>query len=97
MSDVGLAIPSNLPLANSPAELGEIFRRERKALGLTQSDVASKVGCRRQTIADLEAGKNVTTLVLFKALGAISKQVQLCALGLDLENVRDFLGVEWEE
>jgi transcriptional regulator with XRE-family HTH domain len=97
MSDADLVTISNLAFANSPAELGEIFRRERKALGFTQSDVASKVGCRRQTIADLEAGKNVTTLVLFKALGAISKQVQVCALGLDLENVRDFLGTDWEE
>jgi DNA-binding XRE family transcriptional regulator len=97
MSDVSPAIPSTLPLANSPAELGKIFRRERKALGLTQSDVASKVGCRRQTIADLEVGKNVTTLVLFKALGVIGKQLQVCALGLDLENVREFLGADWEE
>jgi transcriptional regulator with XRE-family HTH domain len=91
------ALPVRLELAHSPAELGKIFHRERKALGLTQVDVAAKVGCRRQTIADLEAGKNVTTLVLFKALGAISKQVQVCSLGLDLENVRDFLGADWDE
>jgi transcriptional regulator with XRE-family HTH domain len=97
MGAFDFAAAITLPFANSPAELGEIYRRERKALGLTQSDVASKVGCRRQTIADLEAGKNVTTLVLFKALGVIGKQLQVCALGLDLENVRDFLGADWEE
>ncbi|MES2946775.1 MAG: helix-turn-helix transcriptional regulator [Pseudomonadota bacterium] len=86
-----------LPLASSLAEFGAIYRRERQALGLTQSDVAQKVGCRRQTIADMEAGRSVTTLTLFNALGAIGKQLQVCALGLDLENVRDLLGPDWAQ
>ncbi|NJM43935.1 MAG: helix-turn-helix transcriptional regulator [Brachymonas sp.] len=96
MIDAQSTPTSKLPLVNSPAELGEIFRLERKALDLSQADVAAKVGCRRQTIADLEAGKNVTSLVLFKALGVIGKQLQVCAVGLDLENVRDFLGEDWD-
>lgn len=64
---------------------------------MTQTDVAKKAGCRRQTIADIEAGNSVTTLTFFNALLAIQKQVQVCALGIDLENIRSYLGPDWDE
>jgi transcriptional regulator with XRE-family HTH domain len=86
-----------LQSASSLAEFGVIFRRERKALGMTQSDVARKANCRRQTIADIEAGRSVTTLTFFNAILSIRKQVQLCALGLELENIRAYLGPDWED
>ncbi|KJS73823.1 MAG: hypothetical protein JM57_04100 [Comamonadaceae bacterium BICA1-1] len=89
-------LQTGLQTASSLAEFGELFRRERKALGMTQTDVAKKASCRRQTIADIEAGKSVTTLTFFNAILSIQKQVQLCSLGLDLENVRAFLGPDWE-
>lgn len=79
------------------AEFGELFRRERKALGMTQIEVAKKANCRRQTIADIEAGRSVTTLTFFNAILAIQKQVQLIALGIDLENVRALLGPDWDQ
>jgi hypothetical protein len=41
----------------SAAELGASFRANRLALRKTLQWVATRVGCRRQTIADLEAGK----------------------------------------
>jgi transcriptional regulator with XRE-family HTH domain len=88
---------TGLLLAGSLGELGVLFRHERKALGMTQTDVADKAGCRRQTIADLEAGQSVSTMTLFNALAAIGKQLQVCALGIDLENVRAFLGPDWED
>lgn len=90
-------MPTGLLTASSLAEFGELFRRERKALGMTQSDVAKKANCRRQTIADIEAGKSVTTLTFFNAILAIQKQIQLVSLGIDLENVRALLGPDWEE
>jgi DNA-binding XRE family transcriptional regulator len=89
------AAPSTF--ATSLAEFGAIFRRERRAVGMTQADVAKKAGCRRQTIADMEAGKSVTTFTCFSALAAIGKQVQVRALGLELEHVRDWLGPDWED
>ena len=89
--------PAGLQTSASLAEFGEAFRRERKALGMTQSDVAKKANCRRQTIADIEAGKSVTTLTFFNAILAIQKQVQLCSLGLDLENIPAYLGPDWDE
>jgi len=88
---------NELQTAASLADFGEMFRRERKALGMSQSDVAKKASCRRQTIADIEAGKSVTTLTFFNAIQAIQKQIQLCSTGVDLENIRAFLGPDWEE
>ncbi len=89
--------PTGLQCASCLRELGELFRRERKALGLTQAEVAKKANCRRQTIADIEAGRSVTTLTFFNAILSIQKQIQLCSLGLDLENVRALLGPDWDE
>jgi len=59
--------------------------------------VAQSAGCRRQTIVDLESGKSVTTQVLFRALNAIGKQLQLTSVRVDLENVRALLGPDWED
>ncbi len=90
--------PTGLQSAATLGELAEMFRGERKALGLTQTQVAERAGCRRQTIADIEQGRNVGSLLLLKAIGAISKRVQLCARqGLDLENVRSILGPDWDD
>jgi len=64
-------------------DLGERIRWERKAQARTQSWVASVVGCRRQTIADLEAGRNVgitqlvrTTSALGKALAIVDARIE---------------------
>jgi HTH-type transcriptional regulator / antitoxin HipB len=86
----------HLTFAGSTAKLGDIFRAERKARGLTQAQVAQMAGCRRQTIIDLESGKSVTTQVLFGALAAIGKQLQLSSVRVDLENVRALLGPDWD-
>ena len=46
--------------AQDSQTFGQMLRDERKALGKTQDDVAAAVGTRRQTIADLEVGRNVS-------------------------------------
>lgn len=66
-------------ICSTPAEFGHAFRQEREALGMTQSDVAKIVDCRRQTIGDLEEGKNVGMLTMFRALGAIGKRLAIHA------------------
>lgn len=63
--------------ASTPLEFGERFRAERKALGKTLEDLATAVGCRRQTIADIEAGKNVGLMTVFMALGALGKCIEI--------------------
>ena len=47
-------------------DLGIWVRSERKAQGRSQAWIAAQVGCRRQTIVDLEAGRNVDHLIVVK-------------------------------
>ncbi len=60
------------PIAITPPDLGAWFRRERRALRLTQTEVATQVGCRRQTIAELESGENIGLHTLMRALAALN-------------------------
>lgn len=58
-------------------ELGAAFRAERKALGHTQQWVADQCQMRRQTIADLENGKNIEVQTLMTALMVLGKGLQI--------------------
>lgn len=57
--------------------LGLAFRAERKALGKTQRQVADAAKFRRQTILDLEAGRNVSLQTLMAALAALGKALAI--------------------
>lgn len=59
------------------AELRIAFRRERKAMRLTQAEVATRSGMRRETIVKLEAGRNIDVLTLLKAVSALGKSLQI--------------------
>lgn len=85
---------SILTKASTPKEFGELFRAEREALGMTQQDVARAVGCRRQTIGDLEDGKNVGLMTVFMALSAIRKSISIKSSSLELEDIATFLEEE---
>jgi DNA-binding XRE family transcriptional regulator len=85
---------STLTKASTPKEFGELFRAEREALGMTQLDVARAVGCRRQTIGDLEDGKNVGLMTVFMALSAIRKTLSIKSSNLELEDAASFLEEE---
>ena len=61
---------------DNPTEFGAAVARARKALGLTQRDLALAIGTGERFIVDLEAGK--PTAQLGKALAAAR------AVGLDL-------------
>ncbi len=63
-------------IARSPRELGNIIRRTRKALKLTQTDLAGLAGVRQEMISIIENGHEGTKLSSVYALFA--------ALGLDL-------------
>jgi len=73
--------------AFNPRMLGQAFRAERKALGLTQQALAQAAGFRRQTIVDLEAGRNVSLQVLFAGLAAMGKGLSIVDARLDLDRV----------
>jgi hypothetical protein len=47
------------------------------------------VGCRRQTIIDLEAGRNVELNVLFGALAALGKGLAIVDARIDVERLNE--------
>lgn len=53
-------------ITRTPKQLGASLRRRRKALGLSQTEVASRINLRQATISDIEAGERdarVSTLM----------------------------------
>lgn len=76
-------------IALTAKELGERVRAEREARGRSQSWVAERVGVRRQTIADLEAGRNVALNVLMGAVAALGKGLAIVDARADLERLEE--------
>jgi DNA-binding XRE family transcriptional regulator len=64
-------------------------RSERKAQGRSQAWIAEQVGCRRQTIVDLEAGRNVELNILFGALAALGKGLAIVDARIDVERLNE--------
>lgn len=58
-------------------DLGAALRATRQALGVTQVELARRIGCRRQTIGDLEAGRNVEIYTLMHVLAALGKGLRV--------------------
>ena len=76
------------PLANlNPPMFGRAFKAERRALGKTQQEIADAARCRRQTIADLEVGRNVSLHTVFAALAALGKGVLIADARPDLDRL----------
>ena len=73
----------------SAAGLGAAFRANRRALRQTQASVALRVGCRRQTIADIESGKNVEIYTLMAALSALGKGLVIVDARVDLDRLAE--------
>ena len=44
-------------IARTPKQVGEAVRRRRRALGMTQKDIAGKTNLRQATISGVEAGE----------------------------------------
>jgi transcriptional regulator with XRE-family HTH domain len=83
--------------AYTAKELGSLVRAERKARGRTQEWVAERVGCRRQTIADLETGRNVALNILMGTLTALGKGLAIVDARVDVERLREIFSDDAEE
>lgn len=51
----------------SEAQLGHALREKRRALGKTQSEIATKAGLQQKTISNVEAAKGFTGATLSRA------------------------------
>lgn len=86
---------SNMPIGISTAvELGAAIRATRLALGKTQIQLAAQIGCRRQTIGDLEAGRNVEIYTLMQVLAALGKGLRIVDAFPELDQLVEMF---WEE
>lgn len=57
----------------TPTELGTLLRGRRLALGLSQAELAARVGASRQWVVEVEAGKPRAELALvLRALAAVN-------------------------
>lgn len=79
-------------LARNPKQAGNAIQRARKTLGLTQSQLAAKVGLRQGTISLMESGNPATKLeTLLLVLGALDLQLQIAprtkGRTTDIENI----------
>jgi HTH-type transcriptional regulator / antitoxin HipB len=83
--------------ACTPKDLGALIRAERKARGRSQEWIAERVGCRRQTIADLEAGRNVALNILMGALAALGKGLAIVDARVDLEHLTEIFSDDADE
>ena len=83
--------------AYTPKDLGALIRAERKARGRSQEWIAERVGCRRQTIADLEAGRNVALNVVMGALAALGKGLAVVDARVDLEHLAEIFSDDADE
>lgn len=77
--------------AQDSLSFGRLLRQERKALGKSQQEVAATIGTRRQTIADLENGRNVGSHLLFAVLAALGKVVSVSDARPDIDAIRQML------
>lgn len=79
-----------MPISISTAtELGATIRATRLAMGKTQVQLAEQIGCRRQTIGDLEAGRNVEVYTLMYVLAALGKGLRIVDPSPELEELAD--------
>lgn len=63
-------------LARSAVQIGNIVKRQRRAAGLTQNDLAERLGVRQATVSSVEAGAGGTKLsTLLDMLAALDLEL----------------------
>ncbi len=62
-------------IARTPKQMGDALRRRRRALKMTQKDVATKAGVRQATVSDIESGERGTLRTLFDILAALDMEL----------------------
>ena len=62
-------------IARTSKQIGDAFRRRRRALGLTQTAVAQKANVRQATISAAEAGEAQSLGILFDVLAALDLEL----------------------
>lgn len=65
-------------LARTPKQIGATIRRNRKRLGMSQSELGDRVGLRQETISLIETGNPATRLdTMLSVLAALDLEFQV--------------------
>lgn len=62
-------------IARTPRQLGNYIRERRHELGLTQEELAAKIGVRQRTISQLETSAAARTATVLSALAALDLEL----------------------
>lgn len=78
--------------------LAERVRTRREALGLTQTELADKVGIKQQSIADIEKGQTKNPRKLFELATALQCSAQWLKTGVQESNADAMEGISmWDD
>jgi HTH-type transcriptional regulator/antitoxin HipB len=62
-------------IARTPLQIGNSIRERRRRQGLTQEQLAAKVGVRQRTISDIESAGTARIDTLLRTLGALDLEL----------------------
>ena len=62
-------------IARTPLQLGSHIRQRRRQLGLTQEQLADKIGVRQRTISELEKSATARSTTVLSALAALDLEM----------------------
>jgi len=79
-------------LARTPAQLGNLIRRARRARSLTQAQLGDRAGCRQETISLIETGNPAARLqTIIAVLSALDLELRIAprsrSSNADLEKI----------
>jgi HTH-type transcriptional regulator/antitoxin HipB len=62
-------------IARTPLQLGSLIRGRRRKLGLSQEQLAAKVGIRQRTVSDIETSAAVRLETMLRVLAALDLEL----------------------
>jgi HTH-type transcriptional regulator/antitoxin HipB len=80
-------------LARTPRQIGAIIRRNRRRLGLSQSELGERAALRQETISLIETGNSATRLdTILAVLAALDLEFQIAARSRRRDIAEDLIG-----
>jgi len=64
-------------IARTPLQLGNSIREARRKLGLSQEQLAAKVGVRQRTVSDIEGTGTARVDTLLRVLGVLDLELMV--------------------